>query len=93
MTLPAAYYVDGEYFKREMSALFGRMWLCAGRAESVERPGQFFVREVLGESVIVTRAQSGVVRQQPRAPRCEVDRRRTDREIVHPGLSRHSPAE
>ena len=62
MTLPAAYYVDGEYFKREMSALFGRMWLCAGRAESVERPGQFFVREVLGESVIVTRAQSGVVR-------------------------------
>jgi Rieske 2Fe-2S family protein len=62
MTLPAAYYVDAEYFKREMSALFGRMWLCAGRAESVERPGQFFVREMLGESVIVTRAQSGVVR-------------------------------
>jgi Rieske 2Fe-2S family protein len=60
-TLPAAYYVDEEYFRREMSVLFGRMWLCAGRAESVARPGQFFVREVLGESVIVTRAQSGVV--------------------------------
>ena len=57
-TLPAAYYVDAAYFEREMSALFGRMWLCAGRAEQVERAGQFFVREVLGESVIVTRAQS-----------------------------------
>jgi glycine betaine catabolism A len=60
-TLPAAYYVDAAYFAREMSALFGRMWLCAGRAEQVERPGQFFVREVLGESVIVTRATSGRV--------------------------------
>jgi Rieske 2Fe-2S family protein len=60
-TLPAAYYVDTEYFRREMEALFGRMWICAGRAEQVERPGQFFVREVLGESVIVTRAASGRV--------------------------------
>ena len=60
-TLPAAYYVDAEYFSREMEALFGRMWICAGRAEQVERPGQFFVREVLGESLIVTRAASGRV--------------------------------
>jgi Rieske 2Fe-2S family protein len=60
-TLPAAYYVDAAYFRREMEALFGRMWICAGRAEQVERPGQFFVREVLGESVIVTRAASGRV--------------------------------
>jgi Rieske 2Fe-2S family protein len=60
-TLPAAYYVDAEYFTREMEALFGGMWICAGRAEQVERPGQFFVREVLGESLIVTRAASGRV--------------------------------
>jgi glycine betaine catabolism A len=60
-TLPAAYYVDAGYFRREMEALFERMWICAGRAEQVERPGQFFVREVLGESVIVTRAASGRV--------------------------------
>jgi Rieske 2Fe-2S family protein len=60
-TLPAAYYVDAGYFEREMSLLFGRMWICAGRAEQVERPGQFFVREVLGESLIVTRASSGRV--------------------------------
>jgi Rieske 2Fe-2S family protein len=60
-TLPAAYYVGAEYFSREMEALFGRMWICAGRAEQVERPGQFFVREVLGESLIVTRAASGRV--------------------------------
>ena len=44
-----------------MEALFARMWICAGRTEQVERPGQFFLREVLGESVIVTRAASGAV--------------------------------
>jgi glycine betaine catabolism A len=60
-TLPAAYYVDPEYFKREMAALFGRMWICAGRVEQIELAGQYFLREVLGESLIVTRAASGRV--------------------------------
>ena len=45
-TLPAEYYVDPAYFRREMEALFGRMWVCAGRTEQVDRPGRFFVREL-----------------------------------------------
>src|SRR6478672_13787700 len=61
LTLPAAYYVDADFFKREMDALFASMWICAGRTEQVERPGQFFVRDVLGESIIITRATSGRV--------------------------------
>ena len=60
-TLPAAYYVDTNYFDREMDTLFGHMWICAGRTGQIQRPGQFFVREVLGESIIVTRAPSGDV--------------------------------
>jgi Rieske 2Fe-2S family protein len=60
-TLPAEYYVDPAYFRREMDALFAKMWICAGRAEEVERPGQFVVRDVLGESLIVTRAPGGSV--------------------------------
>ena len=55
------YYVDPAFFKREMDALFARMWICAGRTEQVERPGQFFLREVLGESIIVTRSAAGAV--------------------------------
>jgi len=62
LTLPAKYYVDVDYFTREMERLFGGMWICAGRAEQVERPGQFFLRHVLGESVIITRSQSSSVR-------------------------------
>ena len=59
-TLPAAYYVDREYFDREMERLFGRMWIAAGRTEAVGKAGQFFLRELLGERVIVTRSTGGV---------------------------------
>src|SRR4029450_7064505 len=59
-TLPAAFYVDRRYFDREMERLFARMWVCAGRTEQVETAGRFFIRELLGERVIVTRGQSGV---------------------------------
>ena len=52
-TLPAEYYVDRKFFDLEMERLFARMWVSAGRTEQVARPGQFFVRELLGESIIV----------------------------------------
>jgi glycine betaine catabolism A len=60
-TLPAAYYVDQEYFEREMEVLFRRQWICAGRSEEIATPGQFVLRDVAGESVIVTRAADGRV--------------------------------
>ena len=60
-TLPAEYYVDPAYFRREMESLFARMWICAGRSEQIARAGEFFVREVLGESIIVTRSPAGSV--------------------------------
>ena len=58
-TLPARYYVDPEYFAREIDALFRTMWVCAGRAEDVERPGQFVLRDLACDSIIVTRAATG----------------------------------
>jgi Rieske 2Fe-2S family protein len=60
-TLPAAFYTDPAYFERELDALFRSMWICAGRAEEVERPGQFVLRDVAGDSVIVTRSPDGRV--------------------------------
>ena len=60
-TLPAAFYTDPAYFERELDALFRSMWICAGRVEEVERPGQFVLRDVAGDSVIVTRSPDGRV--------------------------------
>jgi glycine betaine catabolism A len=60
-TLPAEYYVSEEFFQRELERLFARMWISVGRVEQAARPGQFFVREIMGESLIVTRGSGGTV--------------------------------
>ena len=60
LTLPARFYTDAALFAREMEMLFGRMWICAGRTEPIENQGQYFLREIIGESVIVTRSPGGV---------------------------------
>ena len=54
-TLPAPVLHRSDTSAARWIALFATMWICAGRLEQVERPGQFFLREVLGESIIVTR--------------------------------------
>ncbi|HEV2102976.1 MAG TPA: hypothetical protein VGR58_09380, partial [Candidatus Acidoferrum sp.] len=54
-TLPGRYYTDPENFRREMETFFYGMWVCAGRSEQVARAGEFFLREVAGESIIITR--------------------------------------
>jgi len=61
MTLAAPYYVDDGCFAREMELLFRRMWVCAGRLEEIEQPGRFVLRDLAGDSIIVTRAASGDV--------------------------------
>ncbi|HXG54393.1 MAG TPA: aromatic ring-hydroxylating dioxygenase subunit alpha [Vicinamibacterales bacterium] len=60
-TLPAPFYIDPTYFRREMESLYGRMWVCVGRVEQIERPGQYIVREILGESIIITTSGAGRV--------------------------------
>ena len=59
-TLPARFYVDPAYFRREMETLFARMWIAAGRTDEIAAPGQFVLRDLLGESVIITRAAAGI---------------------------------
>jgi Rieske 2Fe-2S family protein len=58
-TLPAQYYVDRAYFEREMDAFFRSMWICAGRAEEIDTPGRFVLRDLVGESLILTRSAAG----------------------------------
>src|SRR5690606_33533884 len=39
----------------------GQMWICVGRVEQVEKPGQYILREVMGESIIITSSGAGRV--------------------------------
>ena len=61
-TLPARYYTDPQVFRSEVETFFCQMWICAGRAEQVSNPGDYFLREVAGESIIVTRHSGGNLR-------------------------------
>jgi glycine betaine catabolism A len=54
-TLPASWYTSPEVFERERSRVFRQSWLCVGRAERIEKPGDYFVADIDGESLIVTR--------------------------------------
>jgi Rieske 2Fe-2S family protein len=54
-TLPASYYTSPEVFRRELENLFCQMWVCAGRSEQIANDGDFFLCEIAGESIIVTR--------------------------------------
>ena len=58
-TLPARYYTDPENFRREMESFFCQTWICAGRSEQVTNAGDYFLREVAGESIVITRDASG----------------------------------
>lgn len=61
-TLPAAAYTAPEVFALEQSGLFGRTWLCAGREADIPDAGDFFTRDLAGDSVIVVRGSDGAVR-------------------------------
>ncbi len=61
-TLPREYYTAPEIYAEERDRIFERRWLCAGRAAELARPGDFVVRSVAGESVILVRGPDAQVR-------------------------------
>lgn len=62
LTLPASYYVDPDHFTRERERFFAQRWVCVGRVEDLAAPGDYILREICGESIIVTRDASGTYR-------------------------------
>ena len=61
-TLPGRYYTDPAIFAEELERFFCQSWFCAGRADQIPGPGDFFVRQIVDESIIVNRDQNGSVR-------------------------------
>ena len=57
-TLPSAYFTDPKQFEKEMERFYFGRWICAGRAERIPNPGDYFLCDVIGESIIVTRCST-----------------------------------
>ncbi len=62
LTLPARFYTDPAHFRSEIECFFFNSWICAGRLDHIPRGGDYFVRDVAGESIIVLRGDEGAVR-------------------------------
>jgi Rieske 2Fe-2S family protein len=61
-TLPARYYTSPEIFRQEIESFYCQSWICAGRADVIPNPGDYFLREIAGESIIVVRQNASAVR-------------------------------
>lgn len=61
-TMPREYYTSEAILAEERERLLPRFWHCAGRASRLAQPGDYLVREVAGESIIVVRGRDGELR-------------------------------
>src|SRR5262249_191937 len=58
-TLPRHFYADPDFYRVELERFFFNRWICAGRADQIPNPGDYFARALGNESVIVTRDTTG----------------------------------
>ena len=59
--LPAAAYRSEELYALECEHIFRRDWICVGREELVERPGEFLSLELVGEPIVIVRDTHGTL--------------------------------
>jgi len=62
MSLPARYYIDPDHYRAELEWFFVGMWFHAGRADEIPGPGDFVVREIADESLILVRDDGGALK-------------------------------
>ncbi len=61
-TLPQRYFVSSEVMAQEEEEIFLKHWLLVGHQSQIPKAGDYFVQEAAGESVIIARDRSGVIR-------------------------------
>jgi len=61
-TIPAPWYVDPRIAELEAQTVFTNTWQVVGRADQVERPGQFVTATIAGEPIVAVRGADGQLR-------------------------------
>lgn len=60
--MPKAVYTSDAFAQLERAHIFGKAWLCAGRADALKEPGDYMTMEISGEPVIILRDKDGALR-------------------------------
>lgn len=61
-TMPREYYVSPSILTDEEQRIFARQWNCVGRASALASAGDYIVRTIAGESIIILRDRGGELR-------------------------------
>ncbi|MDZ4766608.1 MAG: SRPBCC family protein [Chloroflexota bacterium] len=61
-TLPARWYTDPAFLDAEKLKIFATTWQPIGRVDQLQRPGDFFTAELVGEKLVITRGLDGGLR-------------------------------
>jgi choline monooxygenase len=61
-TIPAPWYVDPRIADLENLTVFSKSWQMIGRADQVQKPGQFVTATVVGEPIVAVRGTDGELR-------------------------------
>src|SRR5271157_4653355 len=61
LSLPARYYIDPANHQAELERFFLGMWIHVGRADQIPVSGDYVLRDIADESLIVTRANDGAI--------------------------------
>src|SRR5438067_12415604 len=61
-THPGRYYTSPEIYAEEQDPIFTVIWVCGGEAAEIPEAGDYVLRRIAGESVIVVRGRDGALR-------------------------------
>jgi len=61
-TMPGEYYTSAAILAEESDRIFARSWNCVGRASALAAPGEYVLRTIAGESIIILRDRAGGLR-------------------------------
>ena len=61
-TIPNVWYTDADIAQWERKAVFGANWVVVGRADQVEKPGQYLTCDLAQEPLLIVRGEDGNLR-------------------------------
>ena len=61
-SLARTFYTDPDIYERDIDRIFLRSWLYAGHQSEIPNPGDWFLFDFAGESVIIARGLDGEIR-------------------------------
>ncbi|MGL5010327.1 MAG: aromatic ring-hydroxylating oxygenase subunit alpha [Paracoccaceae bacterium] len=60
--MPKSVYTSENFARLEQERIFARHWQCAGRVDTLPKPGDYLTLQIAGEPVIILRDHAGALR-------------------------------